>query len=502
MDIEDQAPITRKDLEMLYGRAKELGIPESKQIEIMKNIGYIDINLKSYKQAMRINAMGGSEDVKQPQLQLNSSIIIARRLLSELQPPEIHSEKEPEPTSGVYLETASRTSSKPVVPPRTNTKPEENPDIKHSNEVIKSNFGEKIEKIVRGKQFEEWILFFIGENELPKLKEMLNYLSGDLGERKIISGYSYWGIVPTNVWRGACNDDTYIMKESISNFPRIWKKILPKISDAGIQYDYVSLGVGDGQKDSSILSDLIARNRDMMYFPIDMSPEMLKSGIKDVLSKVHDLERTQILPIQVDFSNQDKLGEIRGILDTLIDKHGRIIFGLLGNTLANFDNDYELLHNLSNILKSGDLLLLELATTESISTESKGFAKREYNSNSFKNFAISSLNQATNIEIEPGWIDIEVEEEKIAYKEIIKALKILIWYKNKEKDMKMHFSLDNEAYDFHKGDKIRLYMSRKYTVEGIKSLINELNLETVLTHSENNPKKGNLGCELLLLRKQ
>ena len=68
--------------------------------------------------------------------------------------------------------------------------------------------------------------------------------------------------------------------------------------------------------------------------------------------------------------------------------------------------------------------------------------------------------------------------------------------------MKMHFSLDNEAYDFHKGDKIRLYMSRKYTVEGIKSLINELNLETVLTNSENNPKKGNLGCELLLLRKQ
>ena len=132
--------------------------------------------------------------------------------------------------------------------------------------MIKSNFGEKIEKIVRGKQFEEWILFFIGESELPKLKEMLNYLSGDLGEKKNYFRILLLGIVPTNAWRGACNDDTYIMKESISNFPRIWKKILPKISDAGIQYDYVSLGVGDGQKDFSILSDLIARNRDMIIF--------------------------------------------------------------------------------------------------------------------------------------------------------------------------------------------------------------------------------------------
>ena len=101
---------------------------------------------------------------------------------------------------------------------------------------------------------------------------------------------------------------------------------------------------------------------------------MLKSGIKDVLGRFHDLEN-EYIAYTGRFLNQYKLGEIEVFWIHSLISIGSIIFGLLGNTLANFDNDYELLHNLSNILKSGDLLLLELAATESISTESKGFAK-------------------------------------------------------------------------------------------------------------------------------
>ncbi|MCE8428902.1 MAG: hypothetical protein J5U19_10990 [Candidatus Methanoperedens sp.] len=116
------------------------------------------------------------------------------------------------------------------------------------------------------------------------------------------------------------------------------------------------------------------------------------------------------MPLEVDFSNPKRLYEIRSILDILSDEP--IIFGLLGNTLANFDDDNRLLGNVSNILKPGDLLLLELAKTRYINEDSKGMAKREYNQRAFRNFAISSLLQATNMDAHDDWFDIEVDEEE------------------------------------------------------------------------------------------
>jgi len=48
-----------------------------------------------------------------------------------------------------------------------------------------------------------------------------------------------------------------------------------------------------------------------------------------VTEKITSLRRTQILPLQVDFSNEENLGQIRNILDTLNDGQNPTIFGLL-----------------------------------------------------------------------------------------------------------------------------------------------------------------------------
>lgn len=372
-------------------------------------------------------------------------------------------------------------------------------DIKKPiDELNKSIFGGKIKEIQKENQFRDWIFALIGENEIIKLKEMLSYLSGTIdGEKKIVSGFSYWGIIPTHEWILACKDQFYIMRPSIEDFPNRWANIYNSIEE--ITYNYVSLGVGDGEKDVSILADLVIKNAKVKYFPVDMSPEMLYYGTKIAIDRVPNLKKTQILPLQVDFSHPKKLHEIRSMLDILTE--GPTIFALLGNTLANFDSDQDLLRNLSNILNKGDSLLLEVARTKNINEDSKRIAKHEYSQNAFKKFALSSLVQSINIDLHDDWIEIEMNEEPITDKDSRKkALKISVWYKNKGQNADVRF-LDMETISFPAGDKIRLYLSRKYTSDGLNYLLDYSNLEILTNDSEYKSSDGNLGNEVILLRK-
>lgn len=375
-------------------------------------------------------------------------------------------------------------------------------------EVRKSIYSEKIDKILNKSKFSEWFLSIIRENGISELDEMLKYLSGVDGVKKILSGYSYWGIVPTGYWILACRDINYLMAKSIRQFPEKWGKIYSFLTDK-VPYNYVSLGVGDGQKDYFVLRDLIKKNPNISYFPVDMSPEMLYQGTKYVLDKFKwepSVKKNQILAFQVNFEDQNRLREMRKILDELTDKQP-IIFGLLGNTLANFDNDTNLLCNLSNILLNPkDLLLLELARIKNIEDDSMILgSKDEYDHDSFKTFALSSLIQATDIIEDDTWIEIEVDKEPLPTSNGKKALKILVWYINKSnEDLKIR-RFHKKPIRFPQGDRIRLLLSRKYTEDGVNYLLSQSGLERSPHRAslENSlvTEQDNMYIDLLLLRK-
>ena len=130
-----------------------------------------------------------------------------------------------------------------------------------------------------------WSLCFIGENQSAKLADLIGDLrrgystTGD--GKKFASGFSYWGLGPTIAWVDACRDPLYkLMQESLRTFPKSWERIHESLG--GRAYHYVSLGVGDGQKDLTILKDL-NRNKNLYYFPLDMSSEMVRFGIQEAL---------------------------------------------------------------------------------------------------------------------------------------------------------------------------------------------------------------------------
>lgn len=344
-----------------------------------------------------------------------------------------------------------------------------------------------------------WTLCFIGENQSEKLAALIEDLSAGVSEtgdgKQFASGFSYWGIGPTCAWASACNDATYrVMQESIRSFSNLWKQTLPTL--VGHKFHYVSLGIGTGHKDFHILQDLHRIDPELFYFPVDMSPEMLRVGIPESAKSVPLLERHRLLPVQLDFSIESNVVALRKLLNGIVGEEP-ILFSLLGNTLANFEGDKDLLKILSNLIRVQDRFLLEVARTDSLEEALQREAVREYkNSTRFKKFVTSAILQNTDLPVDFDSIEFvsEVEQER--------AIRIKIFYRNQiESKLKMMLP-DGTKIVFPKGDTIRLYLTRKYTRKGVDGLIEHCGF-TVLDSKESRfparPGHVNFGMELSLL---
>jgi L-histidine Nalpha-methyltransferase len=255
------------------------------------------------------------------------------------------------------------------------------------------------------------------------------------------------------------------MKQSIESFDRRWCSI--RASLEGKPYHYVSLGPGDGQKDAVILQDLRRDNARLCYVAVDMSTEMLRLGVH-TLTRQLKLSRSRILPVQLDFSAQENVAELRRLLQGLFGEEA-VLFSLLGNTMANFENDTGLLKMLvEQLLRPQDRLLLEVATTRQLDDTLAQEAAEEYaHSRTFCEFATSALMHYTDlrIDMENLFFAGHIEEER--------ALVIKIIYQNRSgQDIRMTLP-DRTSVSFLRDDKIHLCTSRKYAQHYLDLLVTE-----------------------------
>ncbi|MEH2110637.1 L-histidine N(alpha)-methyltransferase [Nostoc sp.] len=343
-----------------------------------------------------------------------------------------------------------------------------------------------------------WTLCFIGEDQSNKLAELTQELRGEFSAtgdgKEILSGFSYWGIGPTIAWDHACNDRFYlVMKESIESFRYRWHQVHANhIKDQ--KYHYVSLGVGTGEKDQHILSLLFNANPDLLYFPVDMSSEMLRLGVQRA-TRGSQLQGSHVLPIQVDFSIERNVDELRKLLNKVVND-SPVLFSLLGNTLANFQQDTELLQTLSKLMRRDDRLLLEVATTEELSKEAAQKAAKEYaKTRSFKEFVTSALLQNTDLHIDLNSVLFDGSIEAT------RGILIKILYRNLTGNKIEVVLPDRSVMNFEDQDTIRLLLTRKYTSNGIDKTISDSNLVLVdRLHTLLEPRlKNGFGMDLILV---
>ncbi len=345
-----------------------------------------------------------------------------------------------------------------------------------------------------------WTFCFVGDNPQTKLAELVTALKGDHdgNGKQILSGFSYWGIGPTIAWINTCADHFYpvmMMQQSIKSFRTRWQQIYSdSLEFQG--YHYVSLGVGTGEKDYHILNSFLDENPESLYFPVDMSSTMLRVAILEVLC-IEKLRRSQILPIQLDFSDERRIRDLRRMIGQILPKEP-VLFSLLGNTLANFQDDVSLLNALSQLLRPNDLLLLEVAITKELDDQSVTAAAEYSGIESFKKFITSALLQNTDLHIDLNNVFFQASVEKD------KAILVDILYKNSTEETVRIMLPDWSYMDFLANDSIRLYLTRKYTSSSIERMIlsnglSIINRKTTDFRREDNTR---FGIDLILASSQ
>src|SRR5262249_47227570 len=178
------------------------------------------------------------------------------------------------------------------------------------------------------------------------------------------------------------------------------------------------------------------------------------------------LPRDCILPIQLDFSTTDNVARLRRLLDKVFGDEP-ILYSLLGNTVANFEDDALLLAMLARtLLRPQDRMALEVATTEQLGVDLAEEAAEEYGrSRSFREFVTSALMHYTDLQIDMDRVLFlgSVAEHGVLYVKVV--------YANKPGDADRITLPDRTTVRFPEDDTIRLHVTRKYARSGIDALL-------------------------------
>jgi hypothetical protein len=325
---------------------------------------------------------------------------------------------------------------------------------------------------------DNWMLTYVGENQLHKLGDLVL----DLKNRKIRSGYAYWGVGPTRMWTTACTDPCYHMRENIERFPDHARQFANYVNKE--QYNFVSLGVGEGSKDSNIIRDFfnqddLAKPRDdFSYLPVDMSLDMLRVAI----GRIQELPSHRRIAIQRDIETKEGMAEIAHIAQVL-GENQPILYGFIGNTIANVEDPEHVLNNIVQVMKSEDLLLFEAqiiddsALNNNQLQKTTRYVKEEYEGISFRQFALSALLQNSDLSVEPKERDscyvVEVSLQPWKYGQV---LQIECCFENNT-DKELYLTFPNEdTTTLDLKEKIHLYGSRKFTQGTLEHFVQATNL--------------------------
>ncbi|MGL6339987.1 MAG: L-histidine N(alpha)-methyltransferase [Waterburya sp.] len=318
------------------------------------------------------------------------------------------------------------------------------------------------------------------------------------------SGYAYWGVGPTRMWERACSDLAYHMHENIERFSFYAKQLANYVNKE--QYNFVSLGVGEGSKDSSIIRDFFNKNEeskprdDFLYLPVDMSLDMLRIAI----GKIQELPSYRRIAIQRDIETKDGMKQIAHIAK-ILGQDKPILYGFIGNTIANVEDPEHVLNNIVQVMNPEDLLLFEAQIIDDSALKNNQLQKtirsvrEEYEGISFRQFALSALLQNSDLSIEPREKEscylVEVSLQSWKHGQV---LQIDCWFKNNT-DRELYLTFSNEdTTTLNLEEKISLYCSRKFTSITLENFVQAMNLSILKTSTY----LGNKGTGFMVMMLQ
>jgi L-histidine N-alpha-methyltransferase len=287
--------------------------------------------------------------------------------------------------------------------------------------------------------------------------------------KRIASGHAYSGRGSAVAWASVCRDPLCgPPRQSVESFVERWVGV--RATAPAQPCHYVSLGPGDGRKDGVVLSDLTRANGDLCYLPVDTSEDLLHLAVRGLIHRLN-LPADRVMSLPWDFSLVENVSGLRRLLDELFGPTP-VLFSLLGGTIGHFEADQDVFGLVATLLRPGDRLLLEVEVTSSLCESLVPMAVREYSASpAFGEFVTSSLHQHTDLSVDLADVELlgSVERDR--------ALLVKTVYRSGEEHV---LALPNSAsVRFAFDDTIRLALSRKYSPEGLATMVADAGLRIV-----------------------
>jgi uncharacterized SAM-dependent methyltransferase len=236
--------------------------------------------------------------------------------------------------------------------------------------------------------------------------------------------------------------------------------------------NFISFGVGNGMKDMYLLNELVSQDYTTKYFPIDISLDMMEEAMKNIFTPIKNVDSAAYVASFDDFK------EISSRLRDV--SFGTHFTSMLGNTLGNFVEQVETLNNVRSGLEVGDYFLVEVTMREDNSSkvrrENLTSLINSYNNDDYKDFVFSPLLKA-GFKKSDGVIEVEYGPNQF-YQTLYS---IEIWF-HLTKDKTVKYA--GEEVIFKKNERIKLYVSHKYSRENMEELLDVTGFDVCSFYTE------------------
>lgn len=298
----------------------------------------------------------------------------------------------------------------------------------------------------------------------------------NLKKHELPDYFLYTGAGGARNWLNLDGSRTFPVARKLKNL--LEENLVSIVKFIPTSMSFVSIGVGNGEKERIILNELIKKNeeeaesgseeevfepgkkRQIHYYPIDISSRMVDIA----------LEKVQDLPVE----KKGIVGFIEEI--PLLKKHWHlpVLFCILGNTFCNYEPDF-ILKLVGENLESGDLFMFDAHIFPAVdgSDEAKSVRNKVLATYSSRENALFNMYPLLHYGMAPEDFDFELLLSRIESKEgpLYRTRKTLQILNDTE------ISVGPGTVKFKEGDVIKMGFTYKYTIEQIRSFLNKEGFE-------------------------
>ena len=175
--------------------------------------------------------------------------------------------------------------------------------------------------------------------------EIADEFAESIAARDLPEKFFYWTPQSVRAWEA-------LAARSAEDLQATWESLSTRAADLtkafGQRVPVISFGAGEGLKDRTLLRALVAAGREVRYFPVDSSQQLLETacaGAED--------DDVEALGLKADISSPMHM-----VLAADVSEAPRL-FLLVGNTLAGFDPMDQIRH-VADCVKKGDILIVDI----------------------------------------------------------------------------------------------------------------------------------------------